>query len=522
MTPSVAWSTILSGVEVHESPPPAATAAGIVPRWEWRTFGARFGEAEAAFAARTPERVQESDELYLLSVGGGDTVKVRDDLMDVKHLELVDDNGLEQWLPVLKAEFPLPARTVESVLASLRIAPGPLARGEYTLVELLEEVVTPKPALRAVEVHKRRARYTIGGCMTELTDVQAEGASTRTIAVETEDAGRVLATVQQLGLAGRANVSFPRGLRKLLGFGVGRYAVVDVGTNSVKFHVGERDVDGAWATIADRAEVTRLGEGLAETGRLQPEPIARTADAIAGMAAEAERDGVLATAAVGTAALRIAPNASDLIEEVRSRCGLVVEVLPGDEEARLAYLAATSALPVGDGSLVVFDTGGGSSQFTFGRRDRVDERFSVDVGAARYTDQFGLARAVGEDVVRAAQGAIASDLSRLEGKPRPDAVVGLGGANTNLAAVKHGLASYDPEVVQGTVLDLAEIDRQIELYRTTEGEARRAIVGLQPNRADVILAGACVVRTVLTQLGVESLTVSDRGLRHGLLAERFG
>ena len=232
--------------------------------------------------------------------------------------------------------------------------------------------------------------------MTELTDVVADGAATRTIAIESDDAGRVLATVEELGLAGRPNVSFPRGLRRLLGFGAGRYAVVDVGTNSVKFHVAERDAAGAWRTIADRAEVTRLGEGLAETGRLQPEPIARTADAIAAMAAEAERDGVLATAAVGTAALRIAPNASDLIDAVRDRCGLVVEVLPGEEEARLAYLAATSALPLGDGSLVVFDTGGGSSQFTFGRRDRVDERFSVDVGAARYTERFGLAQAVGD------------------------------------------------------------------------------------------------------------------------------
>ena len=83
--------------------------------------------------------------------------------------------------------------------------------------------------------------------------------------------------------------------------------------------------------------------------------------------------------------------------------------------------------------------------------------------------------------------------------------------------MKHGLATYDPDVVQGTVLDPAEIDRQIELYRTTDGDARRAIVGLQPKRADVILAGACIVRTVLDQLGATSLTVSDRGLRHGLL-----
>jgi exopolyphosphatase / guanosine-5'-triphosphate,3'-diphosphate pyrophosphatase len=97
----------------------------------------------------------------------------------------------------------------------------------------------------------------------------------------------------------------------------------------------------------------------------------------------------------------------------------------------------------------------------------------------------------------------------------------MGGAVTNLAAVMHGLVDYDPDVVQGTVLDRAEIDRQIELYRTRTSDERRTLAGLQPNRAEVILAGACIVRTVLTLLAAESLTASDRGLRHGLLAERF-
>ena len=101
------------------------------------------------------------------------------------------------------------------------------------------------------------------------------------------------------------------------------------------------------------------------------------------------------------------------------------------------------------------------------------------------------------------------------------ALAAMGGAVTNLAAVKHQLASYDPEVVQGTVLDRAEIDRQIELYRSRDTEARRGIVGLQPKRAEIILAGACIVRTVMERLGKDFLTVSDRGLRHGVLAERF-
>ena len=98
----------------------------------------------------------------------------------------------------------------------------------------------------------------------------------------------------------------------------------------------------------------------------------------------------------------------------------------------------------------------------------------------------------------------------------------MGGAVTNITAVGHRLATYDPAVVQGSVLERAEIDRQIELYRSLDADARRSIAGLQPKRAEVILAGACIVRTVMEKLSKQRFTVSDRGLRHGVLAERFG
>jgi exopolyphosphatase / guanosine-5'-triphosphate,3'-diphosphate pyrophosphatase len=140
----------------------------------------------------------------------------------------------------------------------------------------------------------------------------------------------------------------------------------------------------------------------------------------------------------------------------------------------------------------------------------------------RITERWGLGGVVSEDLLASALDAIAVDLARLDGRPAPDALVAIGGTATNLAAVKHELAAYKPDVVEGTVLDRAEIDRQIELYRTRTAEQRRRLVGLQPGRADIILAGACIVRTVITTLGRESLTVSDRGLRHGLLVERFG
>src|SRR5262249_39707797 len=199
-----------------------------------------------------------------------------------------------------------------------------------------------------------------------------------------------------------------------------------------------------------------------------------------------------------------------------------MEVMRGEEEARLAYLAATAGLGLSDGKVVVFDTGGGSSQFTFGAPGRIEEQFSVSVGAARFAERFGLDRAVPPETVDAAREAIAADLSRLDGRGTPDALVGMGGGITNMAAVEHGLGRYGPELVQGTEPDRAEIDRQIELYRTRSADERREIAGLQPKRAEVMLAGACIVRTVLEKLGRDSLVVSDRGLRHGLIVERFG
>jgi exopolyphosphatase/guanosine-5'-triphosphate,3'-diphosphate pyrophosphatase len=496
----------------------------VVPRWEWRTFGDDLGAAVERLAATEPERTGETDELYLVWRTGKNTVKVRNDVLDVKRLEEVDDRGLERWKPVVKAPFPVSAADVRAACDALGLAEPELARPAYTLDQLDHELVRPAPELTSVAVHKLRRHYAVGGSMVEVSDVRAEGRETRTVAVESEDPARVAATLAELGLEGRTNTSYPLALRILVGFGAVRYAVIDVGTNSVKFHMAERRTagDGGWTTVADRSEITRLGEGLEEGGPIRPEPMRRTIDAIGGMLARARRAGALGIAAVGTAGLRMAANRDEFVRAVEERFGVRVEVISGEEESRLGYLAVSSAVGPVEGSIAVFETGGGSSQFTFGRGEAVEERFSVNVGAARFTERFELDDAVGEDVVESAKEAIAAELERLEGRPPPDALIGIGGAFTNLAAVRHAMATYAPEVVEGTELDVAEIDRQIELYRTRTAQERRQIVGLQPARAEVILAGACIVRTALDKLGRESVTVSDRGLRHGLLLDRFG
>src|SRR5262249_44366573 len=160
----------------------------------------------------------------------------------------------------------------------------------------------------------------------------------------------------------------------------------------------------------------------------------------------------------GTAALRSASNAGAFIGRVH----VPVEVISGEEEARLAYLGATAELAQSRGTSLVFDSGGGSSQFTFGHGGSIDERLSVNVGAVRRTERFGLAGAVTEAALAAALDGIAGELPALAGRPAPDAVVGMGGTVTNLAAVSHAMTTYDPEVIQGSRLERAEIERQIE------------------------------------------------------------
>ena len=147
----------------------------IIPRWEWRTFGESFGESDSQFTAPELGGVQDSDEIYLLSPVNVANVKIRDGLMDIKALEQVNRDGLEQWRPVMKGAFPLPAAEAKNVFNALGVAPPALGRTLYTLEQFVAELATPGQRLRVVKVHKRRTRYKIDGCMSEMAEVAADG-----------------------------------------------------------------------------------------------------------------------------------------------------------------------------------------------------------------------------------------------------------------------------------------------------------------------------------------------------------
>jgi exopolyphosphatase / guanosine-5'-triphosphate,3'-diphosphate pyrophosphatase len=186
----------------------------IIPRWEWRSFGTDFGNAEARLKARGTDKLQYSDEIYLLSSISDANVKIRDGLMDIKRLEQTDTHGFEQWRPVLKEAFPLAAAAVGTVFAALGVASS-LESTSITLEQLLVEVASDS-RMRTLEVHKARTRYQLEGCMAELTEVTANGKTIRTMAVESEDPACIAAALRALGLEGVKNVSYPCGLKRLV------------------------------------------------------------------------------------------------------------------------------------------------------------------------------------------------------------------------------------------------------------------------------------------------------------------
>ena len=123
-----------------------------------------------------------------------------------------------------------------------------------------------------------------------------------------------------------------------------KYAAIDVGTNSIKLFIAEKNVRAKWSAVLDVTEISRLGEGLQATGELTPKAIERRIKAIAEMMDITREHGVGQVVAVGTMCLRTAKNAQDFVRRVKQECGIMIEIIPGEEEARLAYLAIQSGI----------------------------------------------------------------------------------------------------------------------------------------------------------------------------------
>jgi exopolyphosphatase/guanosine-5'-triphosphate,3'-diphosphate pyrophosphatase len=301
-----------------------------------------------------------------------------------------------------------------------------------------------------------------------------------------------------------------------------RVAAIDIGTNTVLLLVAERNTSGELVAVEEHATITRLGEGVDKTRTLAPAAIARTNECLDRYAEIVKRLGVGRTAVVGTSAMRDAGGGDAVRAHVRERFGVDARTISGDEEARLTFAGALSGIAKAKNSnVVVYDIGGGSTEVVHGNRDTraIAYAHSFDVGSVRLTERHvknDPPTREEMDVVRREASRAFAAVPTLDTDAPP---VGIAGTMTTLAAVSLRMDKYDGARVHGLTLPLAEIERVVAELARVPLDERRRIAGMEPKRADVIVAGGLVALAFLEHAGADAVTISDRGVRWGLAEE---
>ncbi|MFO1519941.1 MAG: Ppx/GppA phosphatase family protein [bacterium] len=308
-----------------------------------------------------------------------------------------------------------------------------------------------------------------------------------------------------------------------------KVASIDIGSNTVLLLIAKVRQDGDIEPLVEKAEITRLGEKLDANGVLLPEAMDRTLKALLKFTDLCHRNQVERIACVGTEALRRANNSQEFVNKVQELCGFRVEVIPGKKEAELAYLSALLDFGETYPNLVVVDIGGGSTEMIWQKEILGDtarlQMVSMKMGSVRLTENYLPNDPVlnGEygQLVTVIEERLHNDLSPLTLPDGPLTLIGLAGTVTTLSAIDQRLDPYDSKKIQGASLTYAGLSRIVEEMKSKPLEERKRMVGMEPKRADVLLAGAAILEAVMRKFKADHVIVSDHGIRYGLLYQKF-
>jgi exopolyphosphatase/guanosine-5'-triphosphate,3'-diphosphate pyrophosphatase len=295
-------------------------------------------------------------------------------------------------------------------------------------------------------------------------------------------------------------------------------AVIDIGTNTLLLLI----VDDQLRRVVDLCRFGRLGKGLDASGRLAPEAIARSLDICREYRAVMKEHGIIAPAVIGTQALREATNAADFVGPAERILGATIEVIGGPREAELASISVARTFPELAGTrFVVVDVGGGSTELITTDGARVVSAVSVPIGAVRLSERHLTSDPPASSELAALDTDIDSHLAVLE-LPQGVPVIGTAGTATTIAAVALALSPYDPDAVTGYRIEPPQVDALYARLAAMTVAERRALRGMEPQRADVIAAGVAIYARVLRRIAAPVLVTCDRGIRWGLAYERAG
>ena len=322
------------------------------------------------------------------------------------------------------------------------------------------------------------------------------------------------------GGAGASSVSGNRSQRHT-------YGAIDLGTNNCRLLIARPDDDGF--TVLDAfSRIVRLGEGLGQTGRLSAEAMDRAVAALAICAEKLRRRHVSLSRSVATEACRRAENGREFAERVRNETGLALDIIPPQEEARLAVLGCHKLLEPGDGPALIFDIGGGSTELVLiepgDDNPRIRAWWSAPWGVVSLTETEGRAAIEGEGRVAAyarmrerVYRSFARFIEMLPKDPQNIRLLGTSGTVTTLASVHLALPSYDRRAVDGLHVPIDAMRRINTMIAEMDFGERAALPCIGPDRADMVVAGCAILDAILDIWPAEMLGIADRGIREGIL-----
>jgi exopolyphosphatase/guanosine-5'-triphosphate,3'-diphosphate pyrophosphatase len=303
-------------------------------------------------------------------------------------------------------------------------------------------------------------------------------------------------------------------------------AGIDIGTNTLRLLIAENVRGSLRELFADR-RITRLGEGLDRSGMIDAGAAERSVNVLREFTEAIRRHGVLRTSAIGTSALRNASNTRQFLAAVKEHTGIDVRVVSGEEEARLTLLGVRHSLKDAGGGpspavSCVIDVGGGSTEVIVARRDGDPVVASLPLGAVYLTERFLLHDPPSDDDLDRMRGMVRDELdSRFSGiRSAPSGLfIGTAGTVATLASINLGLEAYDPGRINGSTLTRDGVDDMILALSRLTREERKTVRGLEPGREDIIIAGAVIIREVMTRFSRTSMLVSVWGLREGIVLD---
>jgi exopolyphosphatase/guanosine-5'-triphosphate,3'-diphosphate pyrophosphatase len=300
-----------------------------------------------------------------------------------------------------------------------------------------------------------------------------------------------------------------------------RRAVIDVGTNSIKLLVA--DVSGREVRpVHEESRQTRLGQGFYETHQLQPESIARTAEAVSDFAEIAREKAAASIRVIATSAARDAVNPGDLTSAIERACGLKTEIISGQREADWVFQGVTTDAGLAHRPLLLLDVGGGSTEFILGHGTTQNFARSFPLGTVRLMEKFPQGDPPKKAEFRACREWLEDFLlcqvrpllePPLRNEPGEIRLVGTGGTTSILARIENRLDRFDRGKIDSAVLTFDQVAAHRKKLWNLPLAQRKEIVGLPKTRADVILTGVLIYEAVMEEFGFEELRVSTRGLR---------